>query len=100
MYGTARATVYGYSLWEFQVYGGCGTSPSPSGGTTSPPGGTSSPPGSTTPPPGQYAAWAPNTAYHVGDRVSYSGLNYQCRQAHTSIVTWEPPNTPALWLQI
>jgi len=32
MYGTARATGYGYSLWEFQVYGtlgaggGCGTS--------------------------------------------------------------------------
>jgi hypothetical protein len=31
VYGTARATVYGYSLWEFQVYGtmsggtGCGT---------------------------------------------------------------------------
>ncbi|WP_084958670.1 discoidin domain-containing protein [Thermoactinospora rubra] len=30
MYGTARATPYGYSLWEFQVYGtpgssGCGT---------------------------------------------------------------------------
>jgi beta-glucosidase len=21
MYGTARATPYGYSLWEFQVYG-------------------------------------------------------------------------------
>ncbi len=25
MYGTARATQYGYSLWEFQVYGGTGT---------------------------------------------------------------------------
>ncbi|OLE23871.1 MAG: hypothetical protein AUG44_20910 [Actinobacteria bacterium 13_1_20CM_3_71_11] len=24
MYGTRRATPYGYSLWEFQVYGGCG----------------------------------------------------------------------------
>jgi len=22
MYGTARATPYGYSLWEFQVFGG------------------------------------------------------------------------------
>jgi beta-glucanase (GH16 family) len=92
MYGTARGTVYGYSLWEFQVYGACGTSPSP-------PAGTSSPPGASTPPPGQYPAWAPNTAYHVSDRVSYAGLNYECRQAHTSIVTWEPPNTPALWLQ-
>ncbi|GAA4254319.1 hypothetical protein GCM10022255_058570 [Dactylosporangium darangshiense] len=90
--GTARGTVYGYSLWEFQVYGACGTSPSP-------PAGTSSPPGASTPPPGQYPAWAPNTAYHVSDRVSYAGLAYECRQAHTSIVTWEPPNTPALWLQ-
>ncbi|HEY3482228.1 MAG TPA: discoidin domain-containing protein, partial [Streptomyces sp.] len=27
MYGTARATGYGYSLWEFQVYGGGGTPP-------------------------------------------------------------------------
>jgi hypothetical protein len=26
MYGTARATGYGYSLWEFQVYGTAGTS--------------------------------------------------------------------------
>jgi hypothetical protein len=51
LYGTQRATPYGYSLWEFQVYGGCGpstppTTPSstpsstPSGGPTStPPGG-------------------------------------------------------------
>ena len=33
MYGTARATQYGYSLWEFQVYtpgGGAG------GGTAAP----------------------------------------------------------------
>ncbi|MEE4542109.1 discoidin domain-containing protein [Streptomyces sp. V4-01] len=33
-YGTARATAYGYSLWEFQVYGGGGTTtPPPSCGT-------------------------------------------------------------------
>ncbi|MGH3379927.1 MAG: discoidin domain-containing protein [Actinoallomurus sp.] len=32
MYGTARATGYGYSLWEFQVYGTAGTAPPP--GTT------------------------------------------------------------------
>jgi F5/8 type C domain len=30
MYGTARATVYGYSLWELVVHTGGGTSPSPS----------------------------------------------------------------------
>ncbi|GAA0350449.1 discoidin domain-containing protein [Actinoallomurus spadix] len=27
MYGTARATGYGYSLWEFQVYGSAGSTP-------------------------------------------------------------------------
>ena len=27
MYGTARATAYGYSLWEFQVFGGTTTPP-------------------------------------------------------------------------
>jgi beta-glucosidase len=31
MYGTARATQWGYSLWEFQVYGTTGSSPPPSG---------------------------------------------------------------------
>ncbi|MFB9834977.1 discoidin domain-containing protein [Actinoallomurus acaciae] len=33
MYGTARQTQYGYSLWEFQVYGSTGgTTPPPAGG--------------------------------------------------------------------
>jgi chitin-binding protein len=41
-----------------------------------------------------------NHAYSIGDKVSYGGANYQCRQAHTSLVGWEPPNVPALWLPI
>jgi len=45
----------------------------------------------------QAAEWAPNTAYSVGALVTYQGPTYKCLQAHTSIVTWEPPNTPALW---
>jgi chitinase len=48
----------------------------------------------------QIPAWAPNTSYSVGAQVTYQGSTYQCRQAHTSLVTWEPPNTPALWLFI
>jgi chitinase len=48
----------------------------------------------------QAPAWAPNTSYAIGARVAYLGVQYQCRQAHTSIVTWEPPNTPALWLVV
>lgn len=42
--------------------------------------------------------WVPNTAYAVGELVSYNGEIYECRQAHTSLVGWEPPNVPALWL--
>ncbi|ROR30403.1 transglycosylase-like protein with SLT domain [Mobilisporobacter senegalensis] len=42
-------------------------------------------------------AWAPNTAYAVTDTVTYSGSTYTCRQAHTSLVGWEPSNVPALW---
>ena len=48
----------------------------------------------------QAPAWAPNTAYAIGAKVTYQGVLYQCRQAHTSLVTWEPPNTPALWLVV
>jgi glucose/arabinose dehydrogenase/PKD repeat protein len=35
MYGTARGTVYGYSLWEFEIFGG-GTPPTPTPPTGSP----------------------------------------------------------------
>ncbi|MGV2686022.1 dioxygenase, partial [Clostridium perfringens] len=27
------------------------------------------------------------------------GAAYQCLQAHTSMVGWEPTNVPALWLK-
>ena len=41
--------------------------------------------------------WAAGVAYGIGDEVAYLGINYQCLQAHTSQVGWEPPNVPALW---
>nr|WP_189183016.1 glycosyl hydrolase family 18 protein [Microbispora rosea] len=44
-----------------------------------------------------YAAWAPNTWYAVGARVTYNGVDYECIQAHTSLTGWEPPIVPALW---
>ncbi|WP_405891104.1 discoidin domain-containing protein [Streptomyces sp. NBC_00133] len=83
MNGLARGTVYGHSLWEMEVFGAC-----PGGGDPGP--GDPDPPGTTT--------WSPGVAYTVGQMVLYNGVTYTCRQAHTSIVTWEPPNTPALWL--
>ena len=44
MLGTQRGTPYGHSLWEFQIYGACGSTPSPSP-TTPGPGPTTQPPG-------------------------------------------------------
>ncbi|GAA1667823.1 hypothetical protein GCM10009745_07690 [Kribbella yunnanensis] len=85
MYGTSRATVYGFSLWEFEIFGACTGTPSPSQPPTGPPGTTT---------------WAPNTPYAVGAQVTYSGINYKCLQAHTSITTWEPPNAPSLWQRL
>ncbi|MFB5678053.1 chitinase [Paenibacillus terreus] len=45
-------------------------------------------------------AWAPNVSYTVNDTVTYGGATYQCRQSHTSLTGWEPPNVPALWLLV
>lgn len=42
--------------------------------------------------------WATGVAYTVGDKVTYSGITYTCRQSHTAIVGWQPPNVLALWL--
>jgi chitodextrinase len=39
-------------------------------------------------------------SYRTGDIVTYGGGHWQCRQAHTSIAGWEPPNVASLWLAI
>ncbi len=41
--------------------------------------------------------WAVGVSYAVGDVVTYAGVEYRCRQAHTSISTWTPPVVLALW---
>lgn len=45
-------------------------------------------------------AWAYPVAYAEGDRRSYGGKVYKCRQAHTSQVDWTPEKTPNLWAVI
>lgn len=45
-------------------------------------------------------AWAYPVAYAEGDRRSYGGKVYKCRQAHTSQTDWNPAVTPALWVVI
>lgn len=44
-----------------------------------------------------WTEWVP---YAVGDEVSYGGLDYRCRQAHTSQPGWAPPQVYALWSRI
>jgi chitodextrinase len=44
--------------------------------------------------------WAASVSYVVGNEVSHQGLEYRCRQSHTSQVGWEPPNVYALWERI
>lgn len=45
-------------------------------------------------------AWAYPVAFAEGDRRSYGGKVYKCRQAHTSQADWTPDKTPALWAVI
>ncbi|MFB9329984.1 fibronectin type III domain-containing protein [Paenibacillus aurantiacus] len=52
----------------------------------------------TTNPPSGAQPWAAGIAYKTGDEVTYGGKTYTCRQPHTSLQGWEPPNVPALWL--
>ncbi|MFF5295595.1 carbohydrate-binding protein [Paractinoplanes globisporus] len=93
------------STWQFSKImqsfsSGTATTPpttTPTTAPTTPP--TTTP---TTPPttaPGT-TTWAPYTAYTVGQIVTYNGKRYQCRQSHTSLPGWEPPNVLALWLPL
>ena len=105
----------GSGVWE--DLGPCGPAPTSTTRpptpttTTQPPTTTTRPPTTTTTtttrpptvtptPTGAYPAWVANRAYAVGDRVSYGGRTYQCRQAHTSLPGWEPPYVEALWLPL
>ncbi|MCU7727148.1 glycosyl hydrolase family 18 protein [Actinoplanes sp. KI2] len=94
------------STWQFSKTMQSFTSGSPTTPPTTPPttSPTTTPPTTTptTPPttaPGT-TTWAPYTAYTVGQIVTYNGKRYQCRQSHTSLPGWEPPNVLALWLPL
>ncbi|HWS33825.1 MAG TPA: lytic polysaccharide monooxygenase, partial [Actinoplanes sp.] len=79
--------------------GGASSSTPPSAPSSAPPSAPSSAPTSspsstpTKAPTGGSAggkAWAPGVSYKVGDKVTYEGVTYEVRQAHTSIRSWEP----------
>ncbi|MEH1013186.1 lytic polysaccharide monooxygenase [Micromonospora sp. CPCC 206060] len=86
-----------YACVDLQIGGGNPTpSPTPSPTTPSPTP-TASPTTSPTAPSG---TWTAGRAYQVGDVVTSNGVTYRCRQAHTALPGWEPPNVPALWTQL
>jgi chitinase len=58
------------------------------------------PPTQPTPQPTSIPIWKPNMMYKINQIVSYNNSNYKCIQAHSSIITWEPIHTPALWNKI
>jgi predicted carbohydrate-binding protein with CBM5 and CBM33 domain len=74
-----------------------GTGPA---GTTAP--GETGVPTSTAPEdtetPAEGPAWKAWTWYNRGDKVTYAGVTYTCRQSHTTLPGWEPPVVLALWL--
>lgn len=82
--------------------------PTPTATKTAPPGGSPTATVPAPPPGGQQpgaqqpqGSWAPGTAYKVGDVVTFNGQKFTCRQAHTSIRSWEPSVfTLALWLPV
>ena len=47
-----------------------------------------------------FKKWAVDTAYTVGERVSYNGVLYSCLQAHTSQESWNPVDATSLWARV
>jgi hypothetical protein len=50
--------------------------------------------------PSVHPAWVAGVPVVIGDLRSYNSATWRCIQAHTPIVTWEPPNVPALWTMV
>ncbi|MDP9794744.1 chitin-binding protein [Catenuloplanes nepalensis] len=49
---------------------------------------------------GSVTDWKSWTAYKTGDKVTFDGVTYECRQGHTTLPGWEPPIVLALWLPV
>jgi chitin-binding protein len=83
--GLTASTTYAFSVVAFDAAGNTSASSNISGTTAAPP---------------AEAPWAPGVHYTAGTRVTYNGVVYACRQTHTSLTGWEPPNVLALWLPV
>ena len=44
--------------------------------------------------------WESCADYTVGYKVQFEGRLWKCRQAHSAIIGWEPPNAASLWEQV
>ncbi|GAA2688892.1 lytic polysaccharide monooxygenase [Actinoplanes palleronii] len=90
-----------YSCVDVNIGGGGSTpTPTPTVSPTVSPTPTPTPTVTASPTPTPTSGtttWAAGVAYKVGDKVTYAGRSYQCRQPHTALNGWEPPNVPALW---
>lgn len=47
-----------------------------------------------------YPEWQSGADYPVGYKVRHDCRLWRCRQAHSSITGWEPPNVASLWEQV
>lgn len=47
-----------------------------------------------------YPEWASGVEYTAGHKVRDGGRLWRCRQAHSSIVGWEPSNVASLWEEV
>lgn len=47
-----------------------------------------------------YPQWASGADYTVGYKVQFYDKLWRCRQAHSAITGWEPPNVASLWEQV
>ena len=47
-----------------------------------------------------YPEWQSGADYTVGYKVQHGGKLWRCRQAHSAITGWEPPNVASLWEQV
>ncbi|WP_250027556.1 carbohydrate-binding protein [Paractinoplanes maris] len=83
-----------------------GAKPMPIPTTASPTsaGPTSAAPATTPPPPPvkkpAAAAWKAYTDYDAGDLVTYKGVTYKVKEAHTALPGWEPSELPNLFTKV
>ena len=47
-----------------------------------------------------FPKWKADGSYEVGDRVSFEGTLYKCLQNHDSQDTWNPSDSPSLWVRV